>query len=101
VKKNLLMVIAVTLTLAACASAPKPDVVQKRAESAEVKSKKQTQVAKIDMSEKVCEYTRATGTMLKTKRCRTRAQIEADRETTKDTMKAIHTSDVSLRETRR
>jgi len=95
------MIIAATLTLTACASATKQDVVQQRVESAEVKSETQAQVTKVDMSEKVCEYTRATGTMLKTKRCRTRAQIEVDRETAKDTMKAIHTSDVSLRETTR
>lgn len=97
-KTNLLVVITTALMLAACAHAPKQDVAK---ESAETVNTKQTQIAKVDVSETLCDYTRSTGTMLKTKRCRTRAQTEADREMAKDTLKAIHTSDNSMRETTR
>jgi starvation-inducible outer membrane lipoprotein len=94
VKKNLLVIVAATLTLAACASAPKQaavkqDVVKKEGK---VIVAKQAQVAKVNSEGKVCEHSRATGSMLKNKRCRTKAQLEKEREEARDTMNAIHSS---------
>ncbi|MEH8016959.1 hypothetical protein MN202_06940 [Rheinheimera muenzenbergensis] len=45
-----------------------------------------------DNAELICQNTRSTGSMLKNKRCRTREQIEADREEARNTMNSIHSS---------
>lgn len=40
----------------------------------------------------ICQTVRSTGSMLKNKRCRTREQIEAEREEARNTMNSIHSS---------
>jgi starvation-inducible outer membrane lipoprotein len=99
VNKTLLVAaIATALTLSACASAPKQDVVKKEGTTIEAK---QAQVAKVNSEGKVCEHSRATGSMLKNKRCRTKAQIEAEREEARNTMNTIHSSVTGLGEMHR
>ena len=51
-----------------------------------------SQTAATEQSELICQTTRSTGSMLKNKRCRTREQIEADREEARNTMNSIHSS---------
>jgi hypothetical protein len=54
-----------------------------------------SQTAATDQSgnaELICQNTRSTGSMLKNKRCRTREQIEAEREEARNTMHSIHSS---------
>lgn len=54
-----------------------------------------TQTAATEQSDKaelICQNTRSTGSMLKNKRCRTREQIEAEREEARNTMNSIHSS---------
>lgn len=84
--KNLFVAVVMASTLAACASAPKQNVVKA---DAEVVKAKQAQVARVNADGKVCEHSRATGSMLKNKRCRTKAQIEAEREEARDTMNTM------------
>lgn len=45
-----------------------------------------------DKAELICQNTRSTGSMLKNKRCRTKEQIEAEREEARNTMNSIHSS---------
>lgn len=88
-KKNILVVLVAAVTLVACASAPKTDMAKK---NGEVVKAKLAQVAKVNSDGKVCEHSRATGSMLKNKRCRSKAQVEAERAEARDTMNTIHSS---------
>lgn len=45
-----------------------------------------------DDTKLICEFTRSTGSMLKNKRCRTLAQIEAEREEARNAMNTLHSS---------
>ncbi|MDR7121639.1 hypothetical protein [Rheinheimera soli] len=96
--KNLIWTLAAAVVLTACASTSKQEVVQK---DDEVIKAKEAQVARVDSDGKVCEHNRSTGSMLKNKRCRTKAQIEAEREEARDTMNRIQSNVTGLGEMHR
>ena len=50
------------------------------------------QTASTSQADLICQTTRSTGSMLKNKRCRTKEQIEAEREEARNTMNSIHSS---------
>lgn len=59
------------------------------------KKQNDPQIAATDQSansDLVCQNTRSTGSMLKNKRCRSREQIEAEREEARNAMHSIHSS---------
>lgn len=80
--KKLLFVAMVTALVQGCAGST----------SNTSKNVNGSQTASTDQSELICQNTRSTGSMLKNKRCRTREQIEAEREEARNTMNSIHSS---------
>ncbi|GAA0355746.1 hypothetical protein GCM10009092_20020 [Bowmanella denitrificans] len=77
--KKLLIVAAVALAIGGCAGNKSDGQVAANNQSAE----------RDDM---ICRAERTTGSMLKMKKCKTQAQIDAEREEARNTMHTIHSS---------
>lgn len=77
--KKLLLIMGVALTMLGCAG--------NKADSQTAATNQNSE--KEDL---ICRAERTTGSMLKHKKCRTQAQVDAEREQARNTMHSIHSS---------